>query len=172
MARAEAVESGDDLAMWKSSEGDLPPGPGPVGGDRPIRANLDLVRAAFADWERGDHSNVDWAHPEIEFVIADGPAPGGWVGLAGMAQGFGDYIDVWEDARLGSVGFRELDDDRILALVHRVGRGKTSGLDGAELLDTDGAILLHLRDGRVPRLVLYWDRELAFADLGLGPEGG
>ena len=34
-------------------------------------------------------------------------------------------------------------------------------------MQTKGANLFHIRDGKVTRLVLYWDRDRAFADLGL-----
>jgi len=30
--------------------------------------------------QRGDYSPGEWEHPEIEFVIADGPTPGSWTG--------------------------------------------------------------------------------------------
>ena len=38
--------------------------------------NVEVARSIFAAWERGDYSSTEWAHPEIEYVIADGPEPG------------------------------------------------------------------------------------------------
>ena len=62
--------------------------------------------------------------------------------------------------------YRALDDERVLVLMHFSGRGKTSGLEVGDI-QMKGANLFHVRDGKVTRLVLYWDRERAFADLGL-----
>jgi ketosteroid isomerase-like protein len=60
----------------------------------------------------------------------------------------------------------ELDDERVLVLAHSEGRGKASGLEIGQTRHK-GAVLFHIRDGKVTRFVAYWDRERAFADLGL-----
>jgi ketosteroid isomerase-like protein len=80
--------------------------------------NLDLVRSLFATWERGDFSSAEWAHPEIEFVITDGPSPGRWTGVAGMAEGYRGWLSAWEDVRLGVDEYRDLDGERVLVLSH------------------------------------------------------
>jgi hypothetical protein len=94
-----------------------------------------------AAWERGDFSSAEWAHPEIEYVHADGLEPASWKGLAGLAEGTRAWVSAWE--RL------DLEQTRAKA-----------------------AELFHVRSGKVTRLVLYWDRERAFADLGLALETG
>jgi ketosteroid isomerase-like protein len=134
-------------------------------------ANLELVRSIYAAWERGDYSSAEWAHSEIEFVLPDGPDPGHFKGKAEMAEAWRGRLSGWEDVRIGVEEIRELDDERVLVVQHFSGRGKTSGLDLGRV-QAQRAALVHIRDGKVTKYVAYWDRELAFADLGLSSEAG
>jgi ketosteroid isomerase-like protein len=128
--------------------------------------NLDLVRSIYADWERGDFTSAEWAHPEIEFVQPDGPDPGSSRGLNEMTEGWRTRASPFEGLRIAADEYRELDGERILVLTRRSGRGKTSGLELAEM-QTKGATLLVVRGGKVTRLINYFDRDRALADLGL-----
>jgi len=132
--------------------------------------NLEIVRSIYELWGRGDFSSADWAHPEIEYVIADfGPASGSWTGLAGMAEGFRSILAAWEGYRAEADDYRQLDRERVLVLVHMSGRGKMSGLELGRLR-TKGANVFHVRGGKVTRLVLYFDRDRALAELGLSEQ--
>ena len=135
-----------------------------------MSANLNLVRSIYADWEHGDFSRTDWADPEIEYVIADGPDPVSATGLENAAAAWRGVMSGWEELRAEADEYRCLDDERVLVLFRRGGRGKRSGLEVAQI-GSKGAQLFHLRDGRVTTLVWYWDRDRAFADLGLTLEG-
>jgi ketosteroid isomerase-like protein len=130
------------------------------------RENVEVVRSIFAAWERGDFSHAEWAHPEIELVIADGPTPGSWTGVAEMAEVWREALSAFEELRTEADEYRALDEERVLVLVHFSGRGKTSGVEVGDI-HMKGANVFHIRGGKVTRLVLYWDRERAFADLGL-----
>jgi ketosteroid isomerase-like protein len=131
-----------------------------------VSANLDLVRSIYADWERGDVGRADWADPEIEVVWADGPDPGSWRGLAGMAESVRGHFSAWEDLHAEAEEYRALDDERVLVLDHRSGHGKISGVELAHL-QTQGGTVWQVRDGKVTQLVIYYDRDHALADLGL-----
>jgi ketosteroid isomerase-like protein len=73
---------------------------------------------------------------------------------------------VLKDFRLEADEFRELDEERVLVLYRRSGRGQMSGPELGQM-QTNGAHLFHICDGRVTRFVGYWDRYTALADLGL-----
>ena len=129
---------------------------------------VDLARSLCAAWERGDYSSGEWAHAEIEYVMVDGPSPGRWAGRAEMAQAWRDYLSAWEGHRIEVEEYRELDDERVLVLVHTGGgHGKASGLALGQHGGPGGAFMVHIRSGKVTRFAIYWDRERALADLGL-----
>ncbi len=132
-------------------------------------ANLKFVRSIYAASEGGDFSSTAWAHPEIEFVIADGPSPGSWTGVAGMAESFRSYLIGWKDFRTQADEYRELDDQRVLVLTRITARGKAGGLVAGQMR-AKGATLYHISGDKVTRLVYYWDRDRALADLGLSPD--
>jgi ketosteroid isomerase-like protein len=129
--------------------------------------NVDLVRSIFDAWERGDFRSADWAAPEFEYAFADGPMPGSWKGLAGIAKAWGDFLGAWDYFRTEATEYRELDGERVLVVVHRRERRQ---LARPHSLDPDSAGLFHLRDGKVSKLVIYWDCRRAFADTGVWPE--
>jgi hypothetical protein len=94
-----------------------------------VSANLDLVRSIYSDWERGDYSHGEWAHPEIEYELVGGPAPETGKGLAAMTEGRREWFSAWEGVSTRVDEYRTLDAERVLVLFgFRGGRGKGVGL--------------------------------------------
>jgi ketosteroid isomerase-like protein len=131
-----------------------------------VSAKLDLARSIYAAWEKGDFSSSEWADPEIELVVMDGTSPGRWRGRDAMAASWREILNAWDDFRTIAEEFQELDDERILVPTVNTGRGKGSGLELADV-EPRGANLLHINEGKVTKLVAWWNRDRAHADLGL-----
>jgi ketosteroid isomerase-like protein len=134
-----------------------------------VSENLEFVRSIFAGWSEGDFSAADWADPEIEFVMHGGLTSGEWEGLEEMGEAWATMLRAWERLRAIPEEFREVDEDRVLVFVRNEGRGRGSGIE-IQGISTKAANVFTVREGRVTRLVLYWDREQALADLGLTRE--
>jgi ketosteroid isomerase-like protein len=83
-----------------------------------------------------------------------------------MGEGWHGFLGAWDEFRVTADEYRELDARRVLVLIHRSGQGRTSGLD-VEQMGSTAADLFHIDDGKVTRLVNYWDRKQALADLAL-----
>lgn len=130
------------------------------------RENVELVRSICSDWERGDYSSSDWAHPDIEFITTDGPSPGEWPGIAGMAEGWRAWLGVWDDFNQQADEYRQVDGERVLVFFRCSGRGKTSGVELAQMHPRMAGVF-HVRDLKVTRFTGYLDHERALADLGL-----
>src|SRR5438067_12628563 len=110
--------------------------------------NLDVVRSIYADWARGEYTSAWWADPEIEYLIADGPTPGSWKGVAGLWEGWRAWLSAWDQVRAVADEARRAD--------------WSPGRCPRKVRP-----LLQVRGGKVTKLVDYFDRERAFADLGL-----
>ena len=54
-------------------------------------------------------------------------------------------------------------------VVHAVPRARERGDGGVQLgrVDSRNASVHHIKDGKVVKLILYWDRDRALADLGV-----
>ena len=83
-----------------------------------------------------------------------------------MWEGWREVLGPRENWRAEEVQLRELDRERILAVMQFSGRGKASGLDVAQVRGK-GANVFQIRGGKVIKLAIYWDIERALADLGL-----
>jgi hypothetical protein len=62
--------------------------------------NVELVRSIYAAWSRSDYSSVEWAHPEIDYVIADGPDPGSCTGIAAMTAVARSILSAYEEIHI------------------------------------------------------------------------
>jgi len=131
-------------------------------------SNLELVRSILAPWGRGDFSSVEWAHTEIECVSDEPLIPLNATGVAELGKVWSNWLHAWKGFHIDVDACREVDDERVLALLRYGGRDR---LGTQEVTPTDAATLFHIRDDKVARVVIYWNRDRAFTDLGLSPEG-
>jgi ketosteroid isomerase-like protein len=124
---------------------------------------ISLARSLYPRWSQGDYGAIEWAHPEIDFAIADGPTPGRWRGIDAMAQAFTDFIANFEAWRVEPIEFQDLGNGRVLVVVRLRARGRSSGLE-VERIGVLGANLFEIRAGKVTRLTIYLDAARARAD--------
>jgi ketosteroid isomerase-like protein len=132
---------------------------------------LEVVRAIYEAWGRGDYSGTDWLDPEMELVDVDGPEPASAKGVAEVAALWAARLRAFDNFTSGAEEIRSLGDGVFLVLLTNTGRGKSSGLEVGESA-MPGVNVVHMRAGRILRLYAYWNRERALADLGLAPGGG
>jgi ketosteroid isomerase-like protein len=161
--------------VWRSSRGRARTGPA-----RAVTAseNIDLVglgrRAVEAVTCRDLDALVELLAPDCEIVpLRAAVDQTVFRGARAVPEWWAAPDDAWEgmtwELESAAEEYRQLDDERVLVLLHVSGRGKTSAVEIAQT-HVKGAVVFHVRDGKVARLVQYWDRDRTLADLGLAPD--
>lgn len=126
---------------------------------------MEIVRRLYDLWGRRDFAGaVAFYVPDIAYerISSDADFAGAWRGVDQMRRAVSEYLSVWEDYRNEPEDFRDLG-DRVLVRERHKGRGKRSGA----AVDHPVGALFTLRNGRLVRLVHYWNLAEALEAAGL-----
>jgi ketosteroid isomerase-like protein len=126
--------------------------------------NVEAAKSIFGPWGRGDFSAVDWADPEIEFVIP-GPDPRVYRGVAEMAGAWAEWLRAWTGFAVEARRFHDFG-DRVVVDQAFHGSGRGSGIPVDQIA---GAAVLTFRDGKVISFEGFTNTEAALASLGTEP---
>jgi uncharacterized protein len=132
------------------------------------RADVDALREVYEEWAQGNwRRRFDVYAPDMEWGWSDE-----FPGLEGVARDPAErsdrlrqWLSEWENWRVEGERFIT-HGDFVVVLTRYRGRGKGSGA----AVDTTGAHLWTLRDGKAIRLEIYSSREKALEAAGLRPE--
>jgi ketosteroid isomerase-like protein len=125
------------------------------------KQNLEIVKAIYREWERGEFANTDWADPEIEFSVPGPEADAR--GIEAMGDAWTEWLRAFKDLKVEAAAFHEAG-DKVVVEQRFHGEGRGSGIS---LEQISGASVFTLRDGKVIRFTGYITVEDAFADSGI-----
>ena len=121
--------------------------------------NVQVLKPVYEQWAQGNFRPVTDAY--------DADLEWGWseefpdiAGVERGAEGKSEKL-LW---RVEAEEYRT-NGDFVVVLCRYIGRGKGSGVD----VDTHGAHLWTIKDGRAVRMVVFSDRDRALEAAGLGP---
>jgi ketosteroid isomerase-like protein len=134
---------------------------GGAGGD------LALLEALLAEWGRGEFWNLEAYADDVVFVRS-GPDGGQYHGIEGLTAAWRDFLGAWEDFRVRKERVVPGEGGVYVLLIQLQARGKGSGV----MIDAEVANVVSVRDGRVARLEMFWDREAALTAAGAREDAG
>ena len=130
------------------------------------RENVEIMRDAYAAWNRGDMEAVleRFAPDVILAALPNWPEADDVAGREAVARLFKDMRDGFERDWIEVRELMDLGDDRVLAVVRWCGTPLGGG-EGA--LSVDAAIVYKLRQGRVTHAAHHAGRKQAIEAAGL-----
>jgi ketosteroid isomerase-like protein len=114
--------------------------------------NVELVRRIYEGWSRGDFTQGEAFHPEVDFEMVDWPHQTRARGLEAMWRTWHATLSAWDDFRALPTEYVDCGRN-VLVLNHIEGSGKESGAS----VSADTATVWTVEAGQVVRLALYWD---------------
>ena len=126
--------------------------------------DLAMLEGVLTEWCRGEFWNAEPYAEDVVFVVA-GPDAAEYHGKAGLAAAWRDFLSAWDDFRVETERVVPGAEDVYALLIRLEGRGKGSGVD----IDAKVANVVNMRDGRIVRLEMFWDRDAALAAAGARP---
>ena len=133
--------------VWDTSAMGLGIDEGPVA----IRRFFEDWIGRYEEWRIGQDEILDLGSGVVFAAVGQNARPAGStgdvVGLQAMAAGWREWLADWQDFRTDAEGYRELDDERVLAQHGFTGRGKTRGVEVGPT-GSKGACLFHVVNGK------------------------
>jgi uncharacterized protein len=133
-----------------------------------VNGNLATLEALYEAINRADLESI--LRLQAEDVVWDGPQA--FPDLAGPHHGHDGVrayaraiTDAWEEFTVCPERFVDLG-ERVLVMTREQGRGRASGI---EVQSRPTAHLWTLRDGRVARFEVFWEREEGMRAAGVSP---
>ena len=127
--------------------------------------NVEIVRHAWAAWERGDWEPLyAFYHPDIVWDASalEGPISGVYHGHDGVRQYFHEWLESFEAHEARAERFIDAGDDVIVSL-RLTGRGKASGVE----VEMTRSNVYRIRDGLAIRVELFETETEALEAVGL-----
>ena len=129
--------------------------------------NVEIVRGAFAEFERGNFWVPEVFDPNVRVVWLS-PIAGGEpesVGLDAMTRTVKEWMESWE--QVTTIAEQVIDaGDQVVVIAEWQGRGKASGV----FTKWRYGVVWTLRDGKVISLISYTDPAAALEAVGLSEQ--
>ena len=127
------------------------------------RENVEVVRASFEAFRAGDYAKaLEAFDPEVEYDLTHFPEGRIYHGHEGVREAFRTWMGAFEDYRQELEELIDAGDDRVIAIVREMGRGKGSGID----IERSTVGVWTLRDGRAIRIQFFDTKEDALRAAG------
>jgi ketosteroid isomerase-like protein len=131
-------------------------------------ADHEAMISAFAEGfsERDISRAFVWMHDDVVFDWSRSRTDTRGVhrGYGAVERLFRNFIEVWESATWRVSDVEEVGSDRLLVRTRMEVRGRDSGIE----VSGTGAQVWDLRDGKIARVTLFQDRQMALTALADG----